>query len=297
MSDYIMDLRSLVGHRPLLQVGASVIVEDEQGRILLQLRSDNNCWGYAGGSVELDEAVEEAAKRELLEETGLTANKLELFGIFSGSGMHYIYPNGDEVSNIDIVYLCRDYSGELKCGEKEVSELRFFDVENIPDNISSPAVRPIKQWIAGKRQPGRGLLKADIKKAELSDREFWYTLDRHLPEAEFENKVRDGRGYVLRLGGKPAAILRYSLFWDSIPFCNMLFVEEGFRRQGCGKMLMEHWERDMKEQGLKMVLTSTQADEEAQHFYRKLGYRDCGGLVIDVTGYEQPMELFMIKQI
>lgn len=84
MSDYIMDLRKIVGHRPLLQVGASVIVEDEKGRILLQKRSDNHYWGYAGGSIELDENVEDAAKRELFEETGLTAERLELFGIFSG---------------------------------------------------------------------------------------------------------------------------------------------------------------------------------------------------------------------
>lgn len=66
MSSYIMDLRTVVGHRPLLQVGASVIVVDSENRILLQLRSDNHCWGYAGGSVELDEDVEDAAKRELL---------------------------------------------------------------------------------------------------------------------------------------------------------------------------------------------------------------------------------------
>ena len=76
MSDYIMDLRKIVGHRPLLQVGASVIVEDEDNRILLQLRSDNHCWGYPGGSVELDEEVENAAKRELFEETGLIAHDL-----------------------------------------------------------------------------------------------------------------------------------------------------------------------------------------------------------------------------
>ena len=50
MSNYIMDLRAVVGHRPLLQVGASVIVVDSENRILLQLRSDNHCWGYAGGS-------------------------------------------------------------------------------------------------------------------------------------------------------------------------------------------------------------------------------------------------------
>lgn len=82
MSNYIMDLRKEVGHRPLLQVGASVIIEDEYERILLQLRSDNHCWGYAGGSVELDEEVEEAAKRELFEETGLVAEELNLLRIF-----------------------------------------------------------------------------------------------------------------------------------------------------------------------------------------------------------------------
>ena len=46
-----------------------------------------------------------------------------------------------------------------------------------------------------------------------------------------------------------------------------------------------------------MLLTSAQADEEAQCFYRKLGYKDCGGLVMDIPGYEQPMELFFIKAI
>lgn len=53
----------------------------------------------------------------------------------------------------------------------------------------------------------------------------------------------------------------------------------------------------MKEKGYGMVLTSTQVDENAQHFYRKLGYKDCGGFVIDIKGYEQPMEMFMIKGI
>lgn len=147
MSGYIMDLRKLVGHRPILQVGASVIVEDSDGRILLQKRRDNQCWGYAGGSVELDERVEEAAKRELFEETGLKALSLELFGVFSGEEMHYVYPNGDEVSNIDIVYICRDYRGSLKKQESEVLELSFFSVESIPREISPPNAEPIKQWM------------------------------------------------------------------------------------------------------------------------------------------------------
>ena len=150
MSGYIMDLRKIVGHRPLLQVGASVIVEDRQGRILLQLRSDNHCWGYAGGSVELDEEVEAAAKRELLEETGLIAHNMELFGVFSGKDMHYVYPNGDEVSCIDIVYLCKEYSGQLVCQIGEVDDLQFFKADQIPDNISPPVYTAIQKWVQGK---------------------------------------------------------------------------------------------------------------------------------------------------
>lgn len=156
MSDYILDLRKIVGHRPLLQVGASVIVEDSAGRILLQLRSDNHCWGYCGGSVELDEKVEDAARRELLEETGLLARKLELLGIFSGSDMHYTYPNGDEVSNIDIVYVCKSYSGNLHCQPSEVEALRFFPVDQIPPNISPPNRIPLQKWLTVRQHDAPG---------------------------------------------------------------------------------------------------------------------------------------------
>ena len=151
MSDYIMDLRKIVGHRPLLQVGASVIVENEWGEVLLQKRADNHCWGYAGGSVELDEVVEDAARRELLEETGLIAREMELFGVFSGKDTHYVYPNGDEVSNVDIVYLCKNYDGSLKCQEEEVEELRFFPADALPENLFSPNRKPLLKWAASKQ--------------------------------------------------------------------------------------------------------------------------------------------------
>ena len=83
----------------------------------------------------------------------------------------------------------------------------------------------------------------------------------------------------------PIGRLRYNLFGDNTPFCTMLFIDCNHHGKGYGKMLMEHWDRDMKAQGHSMLLTSTQVDEEAQHFYRKLGYKDCGGFVIDVPGH------------
>ena len=137
----------------------------------------------------------------------------------------------------------------------------------------------------------------EIRYVSMEDRELWYTLDKHLPDAEFAHKVRDRQGYVLLENGVPAGILRFNLFWDNTPFCTMLFVDWPMQRKGYGRLLMERWEKDMKEQGYGMLLTSTQVDETAQHFYRKLGYRDCGGLIMEIPGYEQPMEMFFCKGI
>lgn len=137
----------------------------------------------------------------------------------------------------------------------------------------------------------------EIRYVQLDDNEFWHRIDEHLPNNEFEKKVRDKQGYILLKDNKPIGLLRFNLFWDNTPFCNMLFVDWIYQRKGFGKALMEYWEADMKSQGYGMLLTSTQVDEEAQHFYRKLGYKDCGGLVIDIPRYEQPMEMFFIKAI
>lgn len=136
-----------------------------------------------------------------------------------------------------------------------------------------------------------------IRYMKISDKKFWYNLDKHLPEVEFANKVRNKQGYVLLENNKPMGLLRYNLFWDNTPFCTMLFIDFSVQGRGYGRKLIEYWENDMKLQGYGMVLTSTQVDEEAQHFYRKLGYKDCGGLIVDIQGYHQPMELFLIKAL
>ena len=132
----------------------------------------------------------------------------------------------------------------------------------------------------------------EIRYVKAEDKDFWFRLDRHLPETEFDRKVRDRMGYILSEDDSPAALLRYHLFWDNTPFCTMLFVDWEHQGKGYGRELMSRWEEDMKKAGYGMVMVSTQVDEQAQHFYRKLGYQDAGGLVITLPGYEQPMELF-----
>ena len=62
---------------------------------------------------------------------------------------------------------------------------------------------------------------------------------------------------------------------------------------GMGKALVEHWERDMRQLGYQLVLTSTAQTETAQHFYEKLGYKAVGGFTLA----SQPFEIIFAKAI
>ena len=143
MTGYMAEMRKIVGHRTIIQCAGSIICVDENGRILLGKRSDNHCWGYSGGAVEIDERVEDCARRELYEEMGLKAEELEFFCVNSGPEAHYVYPNGDEVSNFEIVYLCRKWSGTPQPLDGEMEELRFFACSEIDLSEISPPVRSV----------------------------------------------------------------------------------------------------------------------------------------------------------
>jgi Acetyltransferases len=127
------------------------------------------------------------------------------------------------------------------------------------------------------------------------DRTFWTTLDKHLSVNEFMLKCRDKRGYIISDNEKPIGIMRYNLFWDIIPFLTFIYIDNACQKKGFGRQAMLYWENEMRELGYKMLMTSTQVDEEAQHFYRKLGYIDRGGIFLDNTPFEQPQEVFLIK--
>ena len=153
MTGYIAEMRKLVGHRTLIQCASSVICIDDQGRLLLGKRSDNKMWGYSGGAVEIDERVEDCAKRELFEEMGVTAEELEFFYVNSGPEAHYIYPNGDEVSNFEIIYICRKWHGEPKSLDDEMEELRFFSCDEISLPEISPPIRHVVAAYIDKEKP------------------------------------------------------------------------------------------------------------------------------------------------
>lgn len=134
-----------------------------------------------------------------------------------------------------------------------------------------------------------------IRHVMEKDKSFWYSLDRHMPEREFVLKVRDKRGYIICDDNKPIGVMRYNLFWDNTPFLTLIYFEESYRRKGFGRKAMFHWEEEMRNLGYEVIMTSTQVDEESQHFYRKLDYKDAGCLVLNTPPLEQPLEMFLLK--
>lgn len=142
MSGYIMNLRKVLGARPIIMAAAAVIVVNEAGEILLQHRSDNHHWGLPGGSMELGESFEETARREVLEETGLEVGKLELFYVHSGQKAFYEYPNGHQVYVAAVIYTTREFTGEVRVDEDESLAIRWFLPAEVPTHLN-PLDKPV----------------------------------------------------------------------------------------------------------------------------------------------------------
>jgi 8-oxo-dGTP pyrophosphatase MutT (NUDIX family) len=129
---YISELRKYIGSKPIFNIGATIIVMNDNNEILLNLRSDTNTWGIIGGSVEIGESLEETAARELWEEAGLKAEHFELLDVLSGKDLFFRYPNGDETYTIIVLYKAIGITGELRINDDESLCLQYFSLDYPP---------------------------------------------------------------------------------------------------------------------------------------------------------------------
>lgn len=144
---YISEMRKLVGHAPIMVIAATGIIYSEEKGLLLEKRTDTGEWCTPGGSVELGEALQDALKREIKEETNLDFKSAKLFDI--KDNVHMLYPNGDEVYYTDFVYEINDFYGDLR-HDGESTELRFFDIKSLPENIMPTQIDFIEKFAAAK---------------------------------------------------------------------------------------------------------------------------------------------------
>ena len=133
---YLGQLRSVVGNQLLLIPGARIVIEDSENRVLLQLRSDLNIWGLPGGNAEPGESLEQVVKREVLEETGLIVNHIDVFG-FGNNPKHetHVFSNGDKCQFFVLNFYTSSYSGHLDSNNNECLSLEWFNTDELPDML------------------------------------------------------------------------------------------------------------------------------------------------------------------
>jgi len=128
--------RPLKGMPDRLGVGASAIIFDDDGRVLLEKRSDNGFWGLPGGHVEIGESAQDGVVREVLEETGLIVELKRLVGIYSKpeSFCFVQYADGNTAHMLSVVFECTPIGGQLQISD-ESTDIGYHPVDDLPERM------------------------------------------------------------------------------------------------------------------------------------------------------------------
>ncbi|MFV0137539.1 NUDIX hydrolase [Streptomyces sp. HMX87] len=129
--DFITALRVSAGHQLLWLPGVTAVVFDDEGRVLLNRRSDNLRWSLIGGIAEPGEQPAVCAVREVEEETAVrcVAERVVLVQALDP----VTYDNGDVCQFMDITFRCRAVGGEARVNDDESLEVGWFAVDSLPD--------------------------------------------------------------------------------------------------------------------------------------------------------------------
>lgn len=143
--EYVKQIRQKIGHDQLLLAGACVILENSDGKVLLQQRTSGR-WGLPGGLLELGETLDETAIREVKEETGLVVTKLKQLHTFSGPFSASTLANKDKIYMVTTLYRALAYQGKLRPDREETLQLQYFDYDALPQNMEKNYLRYLKYY-------------------------------------------------------------------------------------------------------------------------------------------------------
>lgn len=158
MNDYLKNIRKLVGSGCIYLPGVRAIILNEAGEVLLQRRTDMPLWGLPAGAVELGETALEALRREVWEETHLDVLQAESMALYSGPSQRFKYPNGDEIQCFSVAFIVRDWSGTPRADGVEGSEVRFWSLNDLPQELVTIHARTLTDF---KQYQGKFLLPTE----------------------------------------------------------------------------------------------------------------------------------------
>ena len=142
-SEYVAALRSKVGHQRLLLPAVSVLVWDDRQRLLMVRQGESGQWSTLGGGVEPGESPADAARREVLEETGLEVELGAVRAAVGGPAYEVVYANGDRCCYVSTIFDARPVGGHLAADLDEVVEVGWMSVSDLAGADITPFARSL----------------------------------------------------------------------------------------------------------------------------------------------------------
>lgn len=154
--EFVLALRSKIGHDLLWMPGVSAVVVHDDGRLLLGRRTDNGMWAVVSGIPEPGEQPALAAIREIAEETGIDAVVDALTSVTSGAAPVQ-YQNGDRAQYLSLTFLCHaTHDGDPWVGDDESTAVGWFELDALPEPLMESSRTRIDCALAWRAQPEKG---------------------------------------------------------------------------------------------------------------------------------------------
>jgi ADP-ribose pyrophosphatase YjhB (NUDIX family)/GNAT superfamily N-acetyltransferase len=144
--DFILALREKVGTDLLWLTGASAVVRNDRGEVLLGRRADTGEWAVVSGILEPGEQPAAGLVREVEEETGVVVRIEALVAVETMPEQGY--PNGDRAQYLDLCFLARHVSGEARVNDDESLEVGWFAVDALPEPLAETSHRRLERALA-----------------------------------------------------------------------------------------------------------------------------------------------------
>jgi len=119
-----------------MDVAALVFIRSEEGLLLVEQNYGSNYWSLPGGLVEANETIEQAAIREVKEETGLHVHLSRAIGIY--------HNQTDEV--LAITFEGKVTGGNLEA-RAEFGECRYFPISHLPSHVRDHFSRRVEDFL------------------------------------------------------------------------------------------------------------------------------------------------------
>jgi ribosomal protein S18 acetylase RimI-like enzyme len=132
-----------------------------------------------------------------------------------------------------------------------------------------------------------------LRPANNADFGFLRAFSNEPSDEQLQAQIDQGRLRIIESEEGDVGFIKFCVLWEILPFIEVIIIRQDRRRCGLGTRAVRDWEREMAERCFRHTIVSTQANETAQIFWRRIGYQDCGSFTLPA----RPTELFLYRDI